>query len=161
MLCTLQAGGGRLRWRPFSKQPWVIICSNILPPCRWAPVLLSGGEWACICFTSGWKESFQANSLVNVQFTWGNNVSAVFFLFFPECFKIYYVDFGNMIHTYCMGIFYTKELIQWFLTGEKRQRIVVVWVAYLWFELFMQLCAKSMKRKVQECKQIGEITTER
>jgi len=58
MLYISQAGGGRLRWRPFSKQPWVIIRSDILPPCWWAPVLLSGGEWTCICFSSGWKESF-------------------------------------------------------------------------------------------------------
>lgn len=43
-----------------------------------------------------------------------------------------------MIHTYCMGIFYTKEVIQCFLIGEKRQTVFVVWAAYLWFELFIQ-----------------------
>lgn len=144
MFCISQAGGRRLRWRPFSKQPWVIVWSNVLLPCWRAPVLLSGGEWACTHFTSGWKESLQANSLVYVQFTWSNNVSSLFFP--PECFKTFLVDFlseiwaykRNMSPTFCIGIFYTKGVIQCFLMGERRQRRFVVWAASLWFELFIQ-----------------------
>lgn len=130
MLYTLQAGGGRLRWRPFSKQPWVIIQSNILPPCWWAPVLLSGGEWASVCFTSGWKESFQANSLVHVQFTWGNDVSSVFF--FP-CFKMFYVDFVNEKWSVLIPWKYsmTKKLFSAFLK-EKRSK-GFIWAANLCF----------------------------
>lgn len=153
--CISQAGGGRLRRRPFSKHPWVIIWSNVLLPCRRAPVFLTGGERACTYFTSGWEESLQANSLVYVQFTWGNNVSSLFLS--PECFKIFLVDFvseiwarkRNMSHDCCIGKFHTKGVIQCFLMAQRRQRRFIVWAAYWWFELFIQttLCQLFVFRK--------------
>lgn len=79
-----------------------------------------------------------------------------FSLFFPpECFKMFIVDFvseiwaWNMSHTCCIGIFYTKGVIQCFFMGERRQRRFIVWAAHWWFELFIQttLCQLFVSRK--------------
>lgn len=53
-----------------------------------------------------------------------------------------------MSHTCCIGIFYTKGVIQCFLMGERRQRRLIVWAAYLWFELLIQttLCQLQEER---------------